>query len=322
MAGELAGLAFRENGEFNFEDNATAEELISDFRARGVDVARLAGALASAVAGGDADDVNLGANLGGTAAENNALQLLAPVLVAALAGVSGFSGTLFVGENVLQLATGEDVIINDPVANVLGDLGQGAVNIAYDLNSEGTEQVFAALDNLGSAAEAIVIYADVATEQNVSAVWNDLSPEARIRIQSAGALVSVIAPATVATRLSTATPNIRPTSTTDFNIAAQNTARLGARAEVLDFGTNDRKLDFLFNRDIAPSVPRNVERAQGNANRIGIADTPENRAEVVRRFNEAFNNPSSIVRPGNRPGTGSRIEFIEESGRVITIIAK
>ncbi len=103
----------------------------------------------------------------------------------------------------------------------------------------------------------------------------------------------------------------------------------------LTFGMNDRKLDFLFNRNIDQSVPYNALRAEGNANRIGIADTSANRAEVTRLFNEAYNNPASIIEQGNLSGsnvrefflpgvtgTGSNIEFVEQNGKVITIIAK
>ena len=50
----------------------------------------------------------------------------------------------------------------------------------------------------GSAAEAVIIYADLETGQNVSRVWNDLSDSDRIRIQSGGALISVIAAPAVA----------------------------------------------------------------------------------------------------------------------------
>jgi hypothetical protein len=100
----------------------------------------------------------------------------------------------------------------------------------------------------------------------------------------------------------------------------------------LTFG---RKLDFLFNRNIDQSNAYNAGRAAGNAERIGIADTPANRAEVTRRFNEAYNDPGSIVGPGKTPGStvrefflpgvtsaGSKIQFVEQGGKVITIIAK
>ena len=103
-------------------------------------------------------------------------------------------------------------------------------------------------------------------------------------------------------------------------------------APVLTFG---RKLDFLFNKNINQANAYNANRAAGNASRIGIADTPENRAEVTRLFNEAYSNPASIVGPGKIPGsnlrefflpgitsTGSKIQFVEKDGVVITIIAR
>jgi hypothetical protein len=100
----------------------------------------------------------------------------------------------------------------------------------------------------------------------------------------------------------------------------------------LSFG---RKLDFLFNKGIDQSNAYNAARARGNAERIGIADTAANRAEVARLFNQAFRDPSSIVGPGKLPGSnvrefflpgvtgaGSKIQFVEQGGKVITIIAK
>jgi RHS repeat-associated protein len=103
-------------------------------------------------------------------------------------------------------------------------------------------------------------------------------------------------------------------------------------ASELSFG---RKLDFLFNKGIDQSNAYNAARAAGNAERIGIADTAANRAEVARLFNQAFRDPLSVVGPGKLPGsnvrefflpgvtgTGSKIQFVEQGGKVITIIAK
>jgi len=123
---------------------------------------------------------------------------------------------------------------------------------------------------------------------------------------------------------------------------ARETAELAARrantvpASGLNFGKDNRKLDFLFNKNIDQSNTKSAQRARGNADRIGIANTPQNRAEVTRRFNEAYNDPSSIVPGGSNipgrnlrefflpgvTGTGSKIQFVEEAGKVITIIAK
>ncbi|NKC13275.1 MAG: hypothetical protein GKR94_14090 [Gammaproteobacteria bacterium] len=104
----------------------------------------------------------------------------------------------------------------------------------------------------------------------------------------------------------------------------------------LNFGKNNRKLDFLFNKNINQANAKNTQRARGNVDRISIADTPQNRAEVTRRFNDAFNDSSSIVPGGSNvpgrnlrefflpgvTGTGSKIQFVEEAGKVITIMAK
>jgi uncharacterized protein RhaS with RHS repeats len=115
--------------------------------------------------------------------------------------------------------------------------------------------------------------------------------------------------------------------------AIQYTLQGAAEGEnVLSFG---RKLDFLFNNNINPANEYNAARAAANASRIGIADTAENRAAVESLFNKAYNNPASIVGPGNLPGsnlrefflpgvtgTGSKIQFVEQGGKVITIIAQ
>lgn len=105
-----------------------------------------------------------------------------------------------------------------------------------------------------------------------------------------------------------------------------------SKAKELSF---ERKLDFLFNKNINQSNKYNAKRAAANHQRIGIADTPGNRAEVTRRFNEAYRDPSTIVGPGATPGSnmrefflpgitsrGSIIQFVELDGKVITIIAK
>lgn len=96
-----------------------------------------------------------------------------------------------------------------------------------------------------------------------------------------------------------------------------------------------RKLDFLFNQNIDLSNTYNAARAAGNASRIGIADTPANRAEVAELFNKAYSDSASILGPGAVPGsnlrefylpgstgTGSKIQFVELNGKVLTIIAK
>lgn len=95
------------------------------------------------------------------------------------------------------------------------------------------------------------------------------------------------------------------------------------------------KLDFLFNKNINPANVDNVNRAKGNAERIGIAGTTSNRIEVMERFNKAFNDPTAYVGPGKTPGsrmyeffmpgvtsTGSKMVFVTLDDKLITIIAK
>lgn len=124
-------------------------------------------------------------------------------------------------------------------------------------------------------------------------------------------------------------------STTTGSRTATSLGSATNAASELTFGDNGRKLDFLFNNNIDSSNAYNAARAAGNASRIGMADTPANRAEVTQLFNRAYNDPSSIVGPGTVPGsnlrefylpgvtgTGSKIQFVELNGKVLTIIAK
>jgi filamentous hemagglutinin len=125
-----------------------------------------------------------------------------------------------------------------------------------------------------------------------------------------------------------AAPAIKTTSSVTGNVVMGGVGKLS-------FGADGRKLDFLFNRNIDQSNAYSALRAEGNASRIGIADTAANRAEVTRLFNEAYNNPTTIIGPGKLPGsnvrefflpsvtgTGSKIQFVEQNGKIITIIAK
>ncbi len=118
----------------------------------------------------------------------------------------------------------------------------------------------------------------------------------------------------------------------DSQAWVHNECLVAKGASELSFG---RKLDFLSNKGIDQSNAYNAARAAGNAKRIGLADTAVNRAEVAKLFNQAYRDPSFIVEPGKVlgsnlrefflpgvTGTGSKIQFIEKDGQVLTIIAK
>lgn len=98
------------------------------------------------------------------------------------------------------------------------------------------------------------------------------------------------------------TRSVRKTEPSSLDSAVTNGAKVGE----LTFGSNGRKLDFLFNRNIDQSNAYNAARAEGNAIRIGIADTTAKRAEVTRLFNEALNNPASIFEAGKLPVSNVR----------------
>ena len=70
LAGEIASIL---HGEATVDD---IDDLTQDWSAQNIDTARIAGALASALAGGSADDVSQGSELAGTAAANNGILTL------------------------------------------------------------------------------------------------------------------------------------------------------------------------------------------------------------------------------------------------------
>jgi len=88
VAGELVGLAYENISEDQLTkelselrssgvtDPRVLEGKVFEWRARGANIAKIVGGVGAALAGGDARDVNLGAEAGANAAENNALLLL------------------------------------------------------------------------------------------------------------------------------------------------------------------------------------------------------------------------------------------------------
>jgi filamentous hemagglutinin len=153
---------------------------------------------------------------------------------------------------------------------------------------------------------------------------------------TAGASLTTTAFATLGSAVASDARTVS-TVTSTVGTVAVDTSHLTTTAgdAALTFGDNGRKLDFLFNSNIDPSNAYNLARAAGNATRIGIADTTANRAEVVQLFNQAYNDPASIVGAGTVPGsvvrefflpgvtgTGSTIQFVELNGKVLTIIAR
>jgi hypothetical protein len=64
----------------------------------------------------------------------------------------------------------------------------------------------------------------------------------------------------------------------------------------LSFSADGRKLDFLFNRNINQSNAYNALRAEGNASRIGIADTAANFQRSEGDSRSIVNMPERFIR--------------------------
>jgi len=119
----------------------------------------------------------------------------------------------------------------------------------------------------------------------------------------------------------------------EMTIMAPVTSIMRSAPTALSIG---RKMDFLFDNNIEQSIAHNAERAAGNAaamRNAGIADTAANRTVIARYLSKALNDTTSIVaQNGSRitrevfiMGTNSKgvlIQFIEEKGQVISLIAK
>ena len=214
-------------------------------------------------------------------------------------------------------------------------------------------QAFAHLTDIGGNmfSDEHVAYSDVGRESSARIQAGQSATEATLNIMpevGTDALIDIGLVAGVGKILNVAAPAVRPYISRAFDRAKPYLGKLKTGAgkclswafgksarKSLKFGANNRKLDFLFNKNINQDVVRSAQRARGNGNRIGIADTPANRANVIQRFNDAFNDPSTIVGPGRTPGsnlhefflpgltgTGSKVQFVELAGNIITIMAK
>jgi filamentous hemagglutinin family protein len=188
LAGELVALGY----DVITEDELHSEinELLStpefskreinakviEWKARGANIAKLSGALAAAIAGGDADDINMGAELGGSAAENNALFTTGAALIAA---------GLFTMEAIDKSLLAYDVYRLERALEA-GD-EELAAEIASDLAIAGSIEVVAGMVPLSvvmtKVTQKIIKKVDPATAERLTSkligktdsIWN-LSP--------------------------------------------------------------------------------------------------------------------------------------------------
>ena len=140
LAGEIAGLLYK--GDMS---PAEIDAQTQEWKNRGVDLARLSGALAAAVAGGGADDVNLGSDAGGTAAANNALCGGACIALAAVALSAAYAASQ--GENLNPLDGLQSIGRGeDPIGQAIAKVYDGATDqiavVAAGAFPEQTQEAF------------------------------------------------------------------------------------------------------------------------------------------------------------------------------------
>ncbi|WP_430511448.1 DUF637 domain-containing protein [Pannonibacter phragmitetus] len=164
---------------------ALLESDFERFRAKGVDVARLAGGLAAALAGGDVDT---GANTGGNAAENNAIPLIVWGMIAAGAYVAGV-GEGDPLEGLARIGAGED-----PLSQAMAYGVEQGVSLAMENYPDQTVAVLGVLEVVGGAVDATVVYIDEATGQRISKRWNELDPHLQNQLKGGTAVVSIFLP--------------------------------------------------------------------------------------------------------------------------------
>ena len=164
---------------------ALLESDFERFRAKGVDVARLAGGLAAALAGGDVDT---GANTGGNAAENNAI----PLIVWGMILVGGYVVGVGEGdplEGLARIGAGDD-----PLSQAMAYGVEQGVSLAMEHYPDQTVAVLEVLEVVGGAVDATVIYIDEATGQRISKRWNELDPRLQNQLKGGTAVVSIFLP--------------------------------------------------------------------------------------------------------------------------------
>ena len=161
-----------ENGEQIDLGTLLAE--FNDLKAAGVDVARLASGLMVALMNGDVD---IGADIGGNAVENNAL-----CGGWCMAAVASLVYTAWIGDG--NLLSGLQVVSKgeDPLSKFTDQVVNGAVEIAYENYPQETLAVLETLEWASGVADAVVTYVDNQTGNVVSENWSKLDQSTREQI--------------------------------------------------------------------------------------------------------------------------------------------
>ena len=168
------------------EGELTPEQAL-EWAERGVNLARLAGALAVAVSGGDEAAVNTAADTAANAARENAFWLIVPIIIALAGGgyatVEGDGDPL---EGLARIGRGEDQV---------SEWLREGVEWSLEEHPESTLEVLNVLEAMGEGVDATVTWVDDATGNRMSGLWHELDPETRDQLMGAGTLLSLALPA-------------------------------------------------------------------------------------------------------------------------------
>ncbi|SIR15803.1 Possible hemagglutinin, partial [Rhizobium sp. RU33A] len=165
---------------------AEALVMVTEWRARGVEVARVAAGLAAALAGGD---VNTGADAGGNAAENNAFFIPAIIVIISAAYATGV-GDGDPLEGLAVIGRGDD-----PLSQAMATATTEAIEWSARHYPDQTIAVLSVLQATNNAIDATITYVDEATGKEVSTRWNRLDQRTRDQLIGGGKILQIALPA-------------------------------------------------------------------------------------------------------------------------------
>ena len=187
VAGEFAADQFREELLDAVAEGELTPDQALEWAERRVDIARLAGALAVAVSGGDEEAVNTAADTAANAARENAFWFIVPIIIALAGGgyatVEGDGDPL---EGLARIGRGEDQV---------SQWLQDGVEWSLEEHPESTLAVLGVLEAMGEGIDATVTWVDDATGNTMSGLWHELDPETQDQVKGAATLLSLALPA-------------------------------------------------------------------------------------------------------------------------------
>lgn len=196
LQGDLEAWVGLQTSEGYVVDEAAIMAQALEFKRQGVNLARLGAALTAFALGGD---VNIAAETGANAAENNALSIFTIITVIAVAAYTSYisyqEGGLY--EGLQSLGRGDD-----PLAQAMGELTEGAVELfseEFPHTTKMTADILNAVGEKVSAGVKIIIETD--TGEQVVKYWNSIPEDERNALIGSGKVIGMLIPAGVISKL-------------------------------------------------------------------------------------------------------------------------